>query len=408
MTRIAKIAREVDGLLLSPVLMAVLVGIATVYSSTAHSDSMFLRTIYQRQILWVALAFPLLWLAIEIPQRYLHDFAYLIYGVGLVALVLVLLLGEEAMGARRWFSLGSVALQPSELSKLGVVLALSRYLSQKHLNCNRARSLAVAIAIVGLPFLLVMEQPDLGTAMVFVSLLLPTLYWAGTEPINLFFLVSPIISGLCTFSYLALLLYWGAVVGVLFLKRPGRSATITVALSNLIVGGAMPQIWERLHDYQKQRLLTFINPDRDPYGAGYQIIQSKVAIGSGGLTGKGFLHGTQTNLAFLPERHTDFIFSVIGEEWGFLGSALVLLLFTLIIWRGIKIAASTNTRFSGLMAVGLIGILSFHVFVNIGMTVGITPVTGLPLPFISYGGSALVTNVALIGLLLGIGRRRLD
>ncbi|MBI4531248.1 MAG: rod shape-determining protein RodA [Candidatus Latescibacteria bacterium] len=406
MTPINKLAKETDRLLVGMVFLAILIGIAAIYSSTSHSESEYLRKMYQRQILWGIFALLMLWMIIEIPQRLIHDFAYLIFGIDILALILVLFVGEEAMGARRWFKFGPFSLQPSEISKLGVVFALARYLSQKHLNCNRPKNLIIPLGMVGVPFLLILRQPDLGTAVVFVALLFPLMYWAGLEPINLFFLISPLLSGFCTFSPVVLLLYWAFVVVVLYLSRPGFAKTLTIAFVNFAVGGAVPMIWERLHDYQKQRIITFLNPGSDPYGAGYQIIQSKIAIGSGGLTGKGFLHGTQTKLAFLPERHTDFIFPVIGEEWGFLGALCVLTLFFLIIWRGLKIASSVKVPFSSLMAVGLTAILALHVFINIGMTVGLMPVTGLPLPFISYGGSSLVMNVILVGLLLNIGRRR--
>jgi rod shape determining protein RodA len=385
-----------------------LIGIAEIYSSTSNSGSEYLRGMYKRQILWGILALLFLWLTVEIPQRFLYDFAYLIFGVGIFALILVLVLGEEAMGACRWFKFGSFTLQPSELTKLGTVFAIARYLSQKHLNCNRPKNLIIPLLLAWLPFLLVLKQPDLGTAVVFVALLPPLLYWAGLEPLNLFFLISPFLSGLSAFSHISLLLFWTVLVLVLYRCRPTFAVTLTIALVNLTVGVATPMIWEHLHNYQKQRIITFLNPGSDPYGAGYQIIQSKVAIGSGGFTGKGFMHGTQTKLAFLPERHTDFIFSVIGEELGFLGALFILVLFFLIIRRSLEIASSVKIPFSSLMAVGLTAILAFHVFVNIGMTVGIMPVTGLPLPFISYGGSSLVMNSILIGLLLNIGRRRHD
>ena len=197
------------------------------------------------------------------------------------------------------------------------------------------------------------------------------------------------------------------MAGIIFIVRPRLSLIVTLVTVNLTVAVGAPYIWDhKLHEYQKRRILTFLNPDMDKLGAGYQVIQSRVAIGSGGLSGKGYLEGTQTKLAFLPEQHTDFIFSVLGEEFGFLGAIAVLALFLFIIWRAVHIATIVKSRFSSLVAIGLVSILVFHIFVNIGMTIGVMPVTGLPLPFLSYGGSPLVVNMVLVGFLLNIYSRR--
>ena len=223
-------------------------------------------------------------------------------------------------------------------------------------------------------------------------------YWAGLSPVNLFFIISPALSLICAFHSLALGILIILIALILFFVRPHLWATVTLLVVNLTVAVGAPYIWDnKLHDYQQRRILTFLNPGMDKLGAGYQVIQSRVAIGSGGLSGKGFLQGTQTKLAFLPEQHTDFIFSVVGEEFGFIGAISLLAVFFFVIWRAIKIATLTKSRFSSLVSVGLASILVFHVFVNIGMTIGVMPVTGLPLPFLSYGGSPLVTNMTLVG-----------
>ena len=294
-------------------------------------------------------------------------------------------------------------MQPSELAKIATILALARYLSAHNLNLDRPRSLVTPFLLVMLPAALVFKQPDLGTALVFISVLLPMLYWAGMKPVVLFFLISPFLSVICAFHYVALVILVLTIAGAVFLVRPGRLITTAIVVVNLAVAVGAPYLWEnKLHDYQRRRILTFLNPDMDKLGAGYQVMQSKVAIGSGGLNGKGYLQGTQTKLSFLPEQHTDFVFSVIGEELGFAGAMLVLAIFFLIIWRAVHIAGLVKSRFSSLVAIGLASMLIFHVFVNIGMTVGVVPVTGLPLPYFSYGGSQLVVNLILAGLLLNI------
>lgn len=388
--------QEFDIPLLLSVILATLFGIGAIYSATYNWEYGAAGGIYERQIIWSAIAAAAVLLTLFVPPRYYYALAYVLYGVSICLLVLVLLFGES-----RWFDLGPFYMQPSELAKIATILALARYLSTRNLDLDRPRSLFTPFLLVLLPAVLVFRQPDLGTALVFTSVLLPMLYWAGMRPVVLFFLISPFLSVICAFHYVALVVLVLIFAAVIFLVRPGRLMTTAIVAVNLAVAVGAPYLWEnKLHDYQRRRILTFLNPDMDKLGAGYQVMQSKVAIGSGGLDGKGYLQGTQTKLSFLPEQHTDFVFSVIGEEFGFVGAILVLSLFLLIIWRAIHIAGLVKSRFSSLVAIGLAAMLTFHVFVNIGMTVGVVPVTGLPLPYFSYGGSQLVVNLILAGLLL--------
>lgn len=388
--------QEFDIPLLLSVILATLFGIGAIYSATYNWEYGAAGGIYERQIIWSAIAAAAVLLTLFVPPRYYYALAYVLYGVSICLLVLVLLFGES-----RWFDLGPFYMQPSELAKIATILALARYLSTRNLDLDRPRSLFTPFFLVLLPAVLVFRQPDLGTALVFTSVLLPMLYWAGMRPVVLFFLISPFLSVICAFHYVALVVLVLIFAAVIFLVRPGRLMTTAIVAVNLAVAVGAPYLWEnKLHDYQRRRILTFLNPDMDKLGAGYQVMQSKVAIGSGGLDGKGYLQGTQTKLSFLPEQHTDFVFSVIGEEFGFVGAILVLSLFLLIIWRAIHIAGLVKSRFSSLVAIGLAAMLTFHVFVNIGMTVGVVPVTGLPLPYFSYGGSQLVVNLILAGLLL--------
>ena len=394
--------RDLDLSLIMVVCMATLLGITMVYSATYDWDQGTAGNIYQKQIVWAAVALLGLVLTVAVPLRFYYAFAYILYGAAVLVLLLVLKLGDL-----RWFTFGSIHIQPSELAKIATVLALARYLSMRNLNLDRARTFVMPVILVLLPALLVYKQPDLGTALVFGAVLFPMLFWAGLRPVNLFFIISPALSMICAFHSFALGILILLLAGVILLARPRLTAILTLVAINLTVAIGAPYLWDhRLHDYQRRRILTFLNPDMDKLGAGYQVIQSRVAIGSGGLTGKGFLQGTQTKLAFLPEQHTDFIFSVVGEEFGFFGALTVLVLFFFIIWRGILIATQTKSRFSSLVAIGLVTILVFHIYVNVGMTIGVMPVTGLPLPFLSYGGSTLVTNMILVGFLLNIHAHR--
>ena len=396
------VRRDFDLPLLSAVCLTTLLGITMIYSATYNWEIGAAGSVYQKQIVWAVVASLALVLAAVIPLKFYYALAYIIYGAAILLLVLVLELGD-----RRWFNLGPVHIQPSELAKIATVVALARYLCRRNLNLDRVRTFVVPLFLVGLPAALVYKQPDLGTALVFGAIILPVLFWAGLRPLNLFFIISPALSLICAFHSLALGILLLLLTAAIFVARPRLVTILALVGINLTVAVGAPYLWgHKLHDYQKQRILTFLNPDMDKLGGGYQVIQSKVAIGSGGLRGKGFLQGTQTKLAFLPEQHTDFVFSVIGEELGFAGAITVLALFLFIVWRATQIAVLSKSRFSSLVAVGLTSILVFHIFVNIGMTIGVMPVTGLPLPFLSYGGSTLAVNMILVGLLLNIHAHR--
>jgi rod shape determining protein RodA len=394
--------RDLDIGLIIAICLTITAGITTIYSATYNWDLGTASGIYEKQIIWALLGLFALAITIAIPIKLFYAFAYILYGLAVVLLVLVLELGDH-----RWFNFGPVHIQPSELAKIATVLVLARFLSHSNRDLTRVRAFISPFILVLVPTLLVFKQPDLGTALVFSSIILPMLFWAGVRPLHLFFIISPVLTLICAFHPWTLAPMVLVLVAFLFFERPRLLTASVLLLVNLTVAVGAPYLWEnKLHDYQKRRILTFLNPDTDKLGAGYQVIQSKVAIGSGGLSGKGFLEGTQTKLAFLPEQHTDFIFSVIGEEFGFIGALCVLVLFMFIIWRALFIAIQVKSRFSSLVAVGLATILVFHVFVNIGMTIGVMPVTGLPLPFLSYGGSTLIMSMVLIGFLLNIYANR--
>jgi rod shape determining protein RodA len=320
-------------------------------------------------------------------------------------LLLTLFVGHVGLGAQRWLGWGSVKFQPSELAKVATVLVLATVLSDRKTDLTKVRSLVKPCLLAAIPFALVLKQPDLGTSVSFFMILLTMLFWGGLPLLYLFLLVTPLINVVLSF-YLPLWILFAAVLAfVLYRSRLRLMPILVVVALNLAVGVVTPQVWNHLEPYQRQRVTTFIDPNGDPYGAGYQIIQSKIAIGSGQVWGKGLMHGTQKGLAFLPEQHTDFIFSVVGEEAGFLGAGVVTLLYFTLVARGIRVAHRARNRFASLLAIGMTSIFLYHVLVNIFMTVGFAPVTGLPLPLLSYGGTSLLTSFLQVGLIQNIAMR---
>jgi rod shape determining protein RodA len=411
--------RSLDFPFLLTALTLWVIGIFLVYSATYIHESGPLAGIYKQQILWVVMALLIVVLVISIPARYLARSAYVLYGMSLIMLVLVIASssGLTAKGAERWIMIGGMKIQPSEFAKVGLLLALAKRLSEKPVSLYNLTTLIVPVILILVPFALVLKQPDMGTAMVFCVMALPMFYWSRLTLLDVFYVVSPLISLLL--SAIPLLLAfntgesWGVfeavpwglffvvVIVLLYFTRAPLFIWIGVIIGNIMTATITTVVWSSvLRDYQKMRITSFMNPQADPFGAGYQVIQSKVAIGSGHIFGKGYLQGTQSRLSFLPEQHTDFIFSVLGEQFGLVGCSVVILLFSVLIVRGLLVIYSCRNRFINLVAVGCTAILGFHIFINIAMTLGMTPVTGLPLPFLSYGGSFTVTVAILVGLLL--------
>lgn len=401
--------QRADVLLIFSVVGLLVMGFMALYSTSYSVTQSSNGLIYFKfQLLWLAIGTGVLLLTVFIPNRIFYDYANSIYLFSLVLLMVVLVIGKGDNGAQRWIKFGPVGFQPSELAKIAVLLVVARYLSRPGMNLNRFKDFVTASLLFLPPFLLIVKQPDLGTALVFLVLILPVFYWAGLKAGNLFLLIAPFLVIVASFNFYFFLITMLIIVGYLYYsKRPLRIGAI-VFLGNIFVGLITPVLWNHLREYQRQRITVFLNPEADPLGAGYQIIQSKVAIGSGGFWGKGFLHGTQTQLRFLPEQHTDFIFAVIGEELGFIGVFIGLTLFAILLISAIRIANMQKSRFNGIIAVGITTLIGFHMIVNIGMTIGLLPVTGLPLPFISYGGSAMLLNLAMIGLLLNFYRNRYE
>jgi rod shape determining protein RodA len=390
-------------------LILIAIGVSAIASATGEHAASKAEGLATVQLTWVGLAIVAAMITMWLPVRFWYGIAYILYAGAILALVATLVMGTFGMGAERWLAIGPLRVQPSEIGKVAMILALSRFLSGPKVQINRLPDLTRAMALVMLPVLLIRQQPDLGTAMVYIAISLPMAYFAGLHQLILFLILSPVVNAVCAFAgWLPWLGFCILFVGMLFLLRPSLSWTVLLAVLNLGVGIVTPMLWNGLNQYQQRRIETFFSPEKDPLGAGYQIIQSKVAIGSGGMWGKGFQQGSQTQLAFLPETHTDFIFAVLGEEFGFVGSIVVLGLMLFVIWRILRATMLVNNRFASFVCIGVGSLIAFHVIVNIGMTIGLMPVTGLPLPFLSYGGSAMLTNSIAVALVLSLGLRRYE
>ena len=393
-----------DWQLLFATLGLIAMGLLAVYSATSVPGAH--QGLWAKQLVWFGVAFVAAWLVVGIHYRVYDSLAWPLYGVSLVLLVAVLAIGTERLGAKRWIELGPVQFQPSELAILATTFVIARYLDHARLDLRRPRWWVPPLFIMAVPFALVAREPDLGTASSFPAILIALYYWAGMPAGQLLLGLSPVFNVVLFFLTGSVWWFVGLFAGLLALARPRLHVLLVMLALNGAVSVGLPRLWSHLHDYQKRRIETFLKPEDDPTGAGYQVIQSKIAIGSGGVLGKGYLKGTQKALAFLPMRHTDFIYSVVGEELGFAGSLTVVLLYVVVVVRGYRLAAVARDGFAGLMAVGVITALCFHVLVNMLMTVGWAPVTGVPLPFLSYGGTALIVNCIQIGLLQNVALRR--
>ena len=373
-------------------------GIAMIYSAgVLNIPSPITEGAWILQIQWAAISLVAFVVICQIGPRWIEWVAVPAYVLCVILLLATLFVGTgpgTAAGVRSFLEIGPIRFQPSELAKLTTILALARYLGTRPEDPATLRALVNPAAIVGVPFVLVILQPDLGTALAFVGILFAALFWAGTPIGLLALLMSPGISLVLSFDPRIWAAFFVFLVLALYLYRYRLFLveSLAVVLANLAAGTISTPLWGSLADYQQNRILVFLDPSVDPRGAGYHVIQSMVAIGSGGLTGNGFTEGTQKRFDFLPEQHTDFIFSVIGEELGYLGTILTLLLFAVILYRLVRMAEGEADPFAGLVIFGIFGAWIVHVFVNVGMTVGMVPVTGIPLPFVSYGGTFLLMS----------------
>jgi len=331
---------------------------------------------------------------------------WIIYGVTILLLLAVKFFGTEGLGAQRWISIAGFYLQPSEFAKLGAIITIAALLSDRPASTIPA-ALRV-VAVVAVPWMLVFLEPNLGTSLVFGAITIGMLYWGNVNPGWLLLLISPLISAILFNISLPFWFAWIAVIGVVAWRSLPwyRLGTLGAVVVNLVSGGLGHLLWGLLKEYQKKRLIIFLDPDQEPLKGGYHLIQSRIAIGAGEMWGRGLYKGTQTQLSFIPEQHTNFIFTAIGEELGFVGGILVLIAFWLICLRLVIIAQNAKDNFGSLIAIGVFSMIVFQVAVNVGMTIGLSPVTGIPLPFLSYGKSALLMNFLAIGVVQSVSNFR--
>ncbi len=399
--------RETDKPLVAVTLVLAAAGLATLYSAGQTDVPSFVSTIWHRQLIWLGLGGVAALLMYRTSPRLLEWATPYAYGIAVLVLLFTLVVGTgggTAASERSWLAIGGVRLgQPAEFAKLAVILMLARWLAERREAPATLRDLMPPVLIAGLPALLVAKQPDLGSAIVFVAILFAMLYWAGAKPSHLLLLGSPVIGLVLAFSTVA----WGAwivvLVALLLWWRPYVWEGLAVMLFNVITGVLAVPFWRRLAPYQQNRLLTFLNPEVDPRATGWHVLQSKIAIGSGGLFGQGFTHGPQKRLAYVPAQHTDFIFPVLGEELGFVGVVVALALFAALLLVLLRIARRATDPYSSLCVFGLAGLLFTHIVENVGMTVNFLPITGIPLPFFSYGGSFLLACSLAVGISLRVG-----
>jgi rod shape determining protein RodA len=359
-----RLVQNFDWLLLALVLLIVALGLVNLYSAGYNRTPEGATPMYLKQMYWLVVGLSLMFFTLFYDYRHYEKAAYPFFIITIILLIGVMAAGKMVSGSRRWLVLGPVTFQPSEFAKLAIILVLARYFHRRPQTAPLTlKDLLLPLLIALIPALIIVKQPDLGSGLLVLAVAAAIILFAGV--------------------------HWR-----------------TLLIGGLSLMLAAPAAWPFLKDYQKQRLLTFLDPEKDPLGAGYHIIQSKIAVGSGQFWGKGFLQGTQSQLYFLPEQHTDFVFSVFAEEWGFAGSALLLLCYTGLILWGLQIARTCKDRFGQFLAVGVTALIFWQVFINLCMVTGLLPVVGIPLPLLSYGGSSLVTTMLALGILLNIRMRR--
>ncbi|MBR6449968.1 MAG: rod shape-determining protein RodA [Fibrobacter sp.] len=380
-------------------------GVSLVYSATVNEEIVFYDSLWFRQIIYflsgIAIAVGLIFVKIDWIKRA----AVPSYVIALVLLVFVLFFAGDVKGAGRWIDLKIIKLQPSEFAKIAYLVIISYWLSKHPVSLSKLKSFAVPLGLFIVPFALVLKQPDLSTALVFTAITLVGFFFAGLTFTDMFLILSPVLSVLFSHSQsMVFQVLWGILICLVVLsvirRHLSKKLSGVIIATNILAGYASTMVWNMLAPHQQKRVNTFLDPMSDPLGDGYQVLQSLTAIGSGGVGGKGFGNGSQTNLSFLPEEHTDFIFSVLGEQFGFVGCAAVLGLFALFLWRASSICKTNDDPFVTLLTMGASTIFLFHITVNIAMTIGLMPVTGLPLPFLSYGGSFALVCMFLVGLLM--------
>lgn len=396
-----------DVILFLSVFLLTGIGLVAIYSATLHNPAASGN--FNKQLFWVGVSTAIFFITYYASPRTFNLVSVPSYIFTILLLVAVLLIGKRVYGQKCWIDIGPFSMQPSEFAKVGTILFLSMFLSREKTNIESIGSIIAGFAIGFIPVILILMEPDMGTSLVFVSLTVVLMFWKGISLFGLFTMISP---GLAVFSSmfgtLPFIICLVAILAGLFFFKKKLIISGAIFAMNLSAGFIFNIVFKYLSPHQKQLIETFVDPNSDPLGAGYNAIQAKVAIGSGGLLGKGYLMGNQTQLRFIPEQWTDFIFCVIGEEFGLIGSLIVVGLFFFLFLRLLKIAAQAREKneFNSLVTVGTLAIFFTHFAINIGMTVGLMPIIGVPLPFLSYGGSSLMSNMFLVGIIANIYKNR--
>jgi len=388
-----------------PALFLIIIGLLAVFSATSNNPAA--EGNFQKQLFWAVLSIVIFFIVYFLPTNTFRMISIPAYLFSLLLLVIVLVAGKKVSGARSWLDLGLLGFQPAEFAKIGTILALSAFLSRRNTDIESFSDIIKALSIGFIPVALILLEPDMGTSFVFVGLILTLIFWKGISLFGLFLVLSPAMVAVA--SLFGTIYFISAVVivlaALLFFKKNIFFSGSIIAF-NIGAGFFTDYVYNALSPHQQKRIQSFIDPMADPLGAGYNAIQAKVAIGSGGFFGKGFLNGNQTQLQYIPEQWTDFIYCVIGEEFGFIGSIVTLGLFFFLFIRILRTASVAKDEFLSLLIIGILSVYFIHLLINIGMVLGIMPVIGIPLPFVSYGGSSLLVNVFMLGIIANIYRTR--
>lgn len=427
---------KIDYPLIIAVIVVIFMGILMIYSGGFDPIDKVNSGLYKKQILWFTIGFVFMITLTFVNYKFLGDYSLYIYFFFLFVLIITAIFGKPIRNTKAWLTFGYFSIQPSEFMKLSVVIILAKYIEIRERDMKNLRELLIPTVIVTIPVLIILMQPDFGTALVFIPILFTLLFVGGADVTHLLSVISIAVIALVvpmiltyrewigaegsnfllnffkdtkmlsiTSSILLVIALVSYVFNFIFIKKFYRKIYIPSVVISLGLFFSIIIQWF-LKDYQKKRILVFLNPDLDPHGSGYNVIQSKIAIGSGGFFGKGFLHGSQSQLGFLPEKTSDFVFSVVAEEWGFIGGLIMLGLLCVIVLRSIQISFEAKDKFGALLASGISAIFFFHILINVGMVLGVMPVTGLPLCFVSYGGSNIIMSMMCIGILINIRMRK--
>lgn len=400
-----KLSDKFDFGLFIPAMLLMMIGFVAVYSATLSHPTAYGN--FERQVIWGIVSLIAFFIVYFLPTNWFRSLSLPVYLTSVILLLAVITIGKTVSGQKSWLILGPVGFQPSELAKIGVIMALAAFLSRKNTDIESFKDIITALAIGLVPVILILLEPDLGSSIIFLGMILILIFWKGISLFGLFVVLSPAFVAIASlFGTYSLIVSLVLVATVLFLFRKDLFFSASVFALNLAAGFFTDYVYRAFSPHQQRRIEAFIDPMTDPLGSGYNSIQAKVAIGSGGIWGKGFLSGNQTQLQYIPEQWTDFIYCVVGEEFGFIGSFIVLLLFTFLFVRLLKIASGTKDEFLSLLVIGVLSVYFIHYLINIGMVIGLFPVIGIPLSFVSYGGSSLLVNMVMLGVVANIYRNR--